>query len=345
MTTSQDSVTRLAIADHLQRLADTPEADGPWWALRDSLLAEAGRLRTACPCVNWAGDIRVPRPNGHHPLCDGNGHHHVGRVILADSLSVAERMRLLIPTLRAGLDWLFDVAQPDDALCTQFGRSLDVPEANRRLSFGPITFGRGATCIVYSVINVRREDERSWSPALNGFATGEHVAFADAIRALGYDIVSAWSGKTGSTTGSVSLSREPHPSLWAAYLRYNEHGTGHHSALATIVLPAGVEHLHNIDAGGHCRDPQCDYSSDVAHDKAVSDYLHGEGPSPYGDVPLSCTNPRHAHALNDAEAAKGGPDEDPVTWSHCAGCHGDDYDHGTDLTGPRCGHFAGCPNC
>jgi hypothetical protein len=42
-------------------------------------MLECGMADTAtakpCACLNWAGDIRVPRPNGHHPLCDGTGHH------------------------------------------------------------------------------------------------------------------------------------------------------------------------------------------------------------------------------------------------------------------------------
>jgi 5'-deoxynucleotidase YfbR-like HD superfamily hydrolase len=38
-------------------------------------VAELLSTKTAstCPCRAWAGDIRVPRPNGHHPLCDTTG--------------------------------------------------------------------------------------------------------------------------------------------------------------------------------------------------------------------------------------------------------------------------------
>lgn len=360
-------VIRSAIADHLQHLADTPHADGPWWALRDALLAEAERLRT------------VAAPQVHEDSnCDGTCLDDATiPSIAADPLPVAERVQLLIPALRGGLDWLFNVEQPGNAMCTQFGRSLSVPEANRRLSFSPITFGQGRVCVVLDVIDVRRESKTvgsaAWYTIVNGFAAGEHAAFADAIRALGYDVTSSWNGEPGSATGSVSLSSEPHPSLWAAYLRYDKHAGGFHSLLINPVLPAVAaskanpqlvtelnrvlkdiqpvidsmeyQHLHDIDAGGSCRDPQCGYNSDTAHDKAVNDYVRGEGPSPYGNVPLPCANPHHAHALNAALEAQSGADEDPITWAHCPDCHGDAYDHGTDLTGPHCGHFAGCPHC
>lgn len=65
----------------------------------------------------------------------------------------------------------------------------------------------------------------------------------------------------------------------------------------------------------------------------------------------------HAHTLNDLMRAEQPAldDEDPLTWAHCAECHGDSYEHAkevgdTDLaalygTGPNCGHTAGCPNC
>ena len=60
----------------------------------------------------------------------------------------------------------------------------------------------------------------------------------------------------------------------------------------------------------------------------------------------TCANPRHAHTLNAAiHAAHPEDDDDPATWAHCPDCHADDYDHGTDPGGPRCGHWAGCPHC
>lgn len=117
-------------------------------------------------------------------------------------------------------------------------------------------------------------------------------------------------------------------------------GTGQHRRVV-------LDHPHDIDAGGNCRNLGCDYNSDEAYEQAVSDYVRGDGPNPYGEVPDTpeCTEPRHAHTLNAALEIDADPDEDPVTWRHCAGCHADDYDHGTDRGGPYCGHTAGCPNC
>lgn len=65
-----------------------------------------------------------------------------------------------------------------------------------------------------------------------------------------------------------------------------------------------------------------------------------------------CANPRHAHTLNEVLSAAD-PDgiEDPLTYQHCADCHGDEHDHlaargeNTVGSGPHCGHTAGCPNC
>jgi hypothetical protein len=86
----------------------------------------------------------------------------------------------------------------------------------------------------------------------------------------------------------------------------------------------------------------------------------GQFPDPFVDKTYcgSCRPDHrlHAHTLNapteDKENAL--PPEqqsDPLTWAHCADCHGDVHDHlrerGEDTTGsgPNCGHWAGCPNC
>jgi hypothetical protein len=241
---------------------------------------------------------------------------------------------------------------------------------------------------------------------------GRRMHFSRYAEGVGYH---QWTEPTNEQRlARMHLRRAPTcPCLtWAGDIRVprpNGHhplcdGTGQHRRIV-------LDHPHDIDAGGNCRDPRCSYNSDEAYEQAVSDYVRGDGPNPHGEVPIlstenhvllqigtrdtegmrtfeppgdvcaacsdpttgrwvpvsqcppamadaeayyatvngeglpACTEPRHAHTLNAALETDADPDEDPVTWRHCADCHADDYDHGTDRGGPYCGHTAGCPNC
>ena len=132
----------------------------------------------------------------------------------------------LLDTLRAGLAWLYDTPQPDDAILQHHG--VTAPEFdNRRLRFIP-TGWNGHVVIVLDVAHW------TWLPHGEGIAShtladGELHRLAALLGSLDHKVAHSWNGTQGLVTGSLALARPAHPTLRAAVARYcagcPEHGT------------------------------------------------------------------------------------------------------------------------
>lgn len=129
--------------------------------------------------------------------------------------------------LDAGLGWLYDTTQPDDAHVTHHGITIGHPEANRWYVFTP----DGAQHLPTVIVNVSHPE---WidngfgqpSTLANPLAPDELPTLAEELRRRGFDVASTWNGHPGDT-GSVGLVRPAHPSLVAAVQRYHRGCTVH----------------------------------------------------------------------------------------------------------------------
>lgn len=116
--------------------------------------------------------------------------------------------------LRAGLDWLFNVEQPADAIHQHLGRTSPTV-GNRKYGFSPSGFPNGP---VVSVEVVDTDYE---------FGVGHRAVIAPdelnqltaALHALGRPVAETWNGHPG-ITGSAGLTGTAHPTLLAAVSRY-----------------------------------------------------------------------------------------------------------------------------
>lgn len=125
-------------------------------------------------------------------------------------------MTPFLPTITAGLRWVYETEQPGDAVLQHHGLSLPVVE-NRRFSFCPTGWAEHVV-IVVSVAKV--ELGGPYEPPRNPLAPDELVAVTAALADLGADVVKTWNGHP-SITGSLALTRPAHPSLVAAVKRYH----------------------------------------------------------------------------------------------------------------------------
>lgn len=122
---------------------------------------------------------------------------------------------LPVDQLAAGLAWLFDTAQPDDAIVQHHGHAS--------AAFGRRTYGfcpRGHTghpVISVDVVDTRwLSDEGRWTATLY---PGEVKQLAAVLTALGRHPVDTWNGHP-APTGSIELDDPIHPTLDAAVARY-----------------------------------------------------------------------------------------------------------------------------
>jgi hypothetical protein len=121
--------------------------------------------------------------------------------------------------LAAGLAWLYDTVQPDDALLQANGGPA-CRVGDRRYSFTPVGFDGGPVLVIdvaKPVYDYTRNSPRLTNP-LGGPA--EMDAHADLLTELGYPPVTSWNGQSVSETGSFLLPGRAHPSLTAATERY-----------------------------------------------------------------------------------------------------------------------------
>lgn len=124
--------------------------------------------------------------------------------------------------LAAGLRWLLDTEQPEDAVIIHHGENM-AGEGNRRFSFFPAGWD-GRAIIAVGVARVEwiaiNDKDRGYDKApANPLEPDELERLSATITALGEAVVSTWNGYP-ATTGSLALARPAHPSLRAAVQRY-----------------------------------------------------------------------------------------------------------------------------
>ena len=120
-----------------------------------------------------------------------------------------------LPAVLAGLSWLFDTVQPDDAVVDPQRHSLPTAAGRRYLRFDPI--GRDGNATIEILRPVRIE------PRGRDLAAVELSAFAEVVDGLGEEVVATWTGCRG-VIGGVELSRPVHPTLLAAVERFGVRG-------------------------------------------------------------------------------------------------------------------------
>lgn len=121
--------------------------------------------------------------------------------------------------LQAGIQWLFEVEQPEDALVTQFG-AASPSVGNRRYGFMPTGWHRKPAAPVVSV-TVAQPQYAGDPPErhlVNPLEPDELELLSAQLEAFGLEVDSTWNGH--EDTGSVGLVAPAHPSLLAAFDRY-----------------------------------------------------------------------------------------------------------------------------
>ncbi|MHA4776037.1 hypothetical protein L1085_016195 [Streptomyces sp. MSC1_001] len=120
--------------------------------------------------------------------------------------------------LTAGLHWLYETEQPDDAWMQHHGQQIRIT-GNRYLTFTPT----GADNLPVIAINVSRpkwtKDPRGYLVPGNPIAPDELPRLAAELEHRGFTVRSTWNGFPADT-GSVGLARPAHPSQVAAVERY-----------------------------------------------------------------------------------------------------------------------------
>lgn len=130
--------------------------------------------------------------------------------------------RTLATVLDAGLGWLYDTVQPDDAHQQHTGRSLGLPDYNRLYSFCP-DGAEHLPVVIVSVAKPRQLPGRLQQHPLTPYELG---ALAAELERRGLQVRTTWNGFP-APTGSVGLARPAHPTLVAAVERYHRGCTVH----------------------------------------------------------------------------------------------------------------------
>lgn len=127
----------------------------------------------------------------------------------------------LAAVLDAGLHWLYDTVQPDDAHQQHHGIALHSPETNRWYGFCPSGV-RHVPVVHVNVLEVEWIDNgpNDLEAPANPLGPHELDALAEELRRRGFESFEAWNGHPG-ITGSVGLVRPAHPTLVAAVQRYH----------------------------------------------------------------------------------------------------------------------------
>jgi hypothetical protein len=123
--------------------------------------------------------------------------------------------------LTAGLRWLYETEQPDNAWQGHHGLLLRAPATNRLYSFITSDYRRRLPMVAVDVARIEWIDNgpNELKTPANPLVAGELEALAAELRILGFEVSSTWNGHP-QTTGSVGLVRPAHPSLLAAVDRY-----------------------------------------------------------------------------------------------------------------------------
>lgn len=125
----------------------------------------------------------------------------------------------LAAILDAGLCWLYDTEQPDDAHHQHHGIVLGLPDTNRLYGFCPAGWGnRPVVSVDVAKVEYKLDGDGDTIPA-NPLDVLELDALAAELKRRGFTPSSTWNGHPG-VTGSVGLARAAHPTLTAAVDRY-----------------------------------------------------------------------------------------------------------------------------
>ncbi|MBO0885210.1 MAG: hypothetical protein J2P17_33755 [Mycobacterium sp.] len=127
------------------------------------------------------------------------------------------QQRAVVPTLVAGLRWLFDTEQPAGAVLQHHGLSLP-GVANRRFNFCPAGW-EGHAIVTVDVVDAEWKFTSRHEIPTNSLRPGELDDLTVLLNELGVDVLHTWNGHPG-ITGSLALGRPAHPSLLAAVNRY-----------------------------------------------------------------------------------------------------------------------------
>ncbi|MGW3400764.1 hypothetical protein [Streptomyces zhihengii] len=130
--------------------------------------------------------------------------------------------RTLAEVLDAGLGWLFDTVQPDDAHQQHHGITIGLPHANRIYGFCPT----GAANLPVVVVDVAKPELRPYALPLNPLGPDELFDLSSEMERRGFKVRKTWNGHP-AVSGSVGLARTAHPTLVAAVARYHRGCTVH----------------------------------------------------------------------------------------------------------------------
>lgn len=140
-------------------------------------------------------------------------------------MTVTEQQRAV---LAAGLTWLYDTVQPDDAITSHHGYCT--LGGDRCLRFIPRGGYPGGPVIVINVVQPRYEGpdhNRVLTNPLGG--STEMLAWAGVLAELGREVSTWWNGD--GETGSVQLVQLAHPTLRRAADNYRQGCPKHRSPL------------------------------------------------------------------------------------------------------------------
>jgi hypothetical protein len=169
---------------HTLSLVPSPKMDAP------------GLVAAECAC----GGYRSGPSTEHGAYADGR--QHVAAAVLNDAADI----------LTAGLAWLYDTVQPDDALCHHLGYAGGT--VDRMFSFIP---HYRWPIIVMRLPGPRYEGD---PPRLiNPLVKVDVSVLCAEMRRRGRTIAAKWNGK-GTHSVSLALDGEVHPTLRAAVSRY-----------------------------------------------------------------------------------------------------------------------------
>lgn len=129
---------------------------------------------------------------------------------------MTDQHRTLARILDAGLGWLYDTVQPDDAHQQHHGITIGLPSANRLYGFCPT----GSANLPVVIANVAKPELRPYDLPLNPLAPDELFDLATELERRGFTVRTTWNGHP-AITGSVGLVRPAHPTLVAAVERYH----------------------------------------------------------------------------------------------------------------------------
>lgn len=131
-------------------------------------------------------------------------------------------------TIATGLTWIFDTVQPDGVIDSHHGLTRTV--GDRTFMFIP----RGYAGSPIAVMEIR-DGARSYNghgDLINPLTHDDVAEFKAALADLGYEQIEHWNG-AGTSTVSVQLVGQAHPTLTAAIARYNRGCPTHNSVFCS----------------------------------------------------------------------------------------------------------------